>query len=247
MVTTFEVQEAVLDHAFDRLALRGGAVRHPLLLTEPLLSPPSSRARLAELCFEAYGVPALAFGADAAFAWAAALRRAPALRGAAAGVVAACGHSATHVLPVVGGMPALQSAVRLAPGGLAVSEHLAALLAARYPGLAGAAVARAEEVKHALCHVALAYADEARSYAKLQRAAARRAASAAPDGDAEDAHGGGGRFPQGRMACVQLPWVPRAAPVAAAPPTAEELARQAERKKAAVRAPAPALRCACWA
>ena len=256
MVTTLEVQEAVLDHAFDRLALRrdgaldGGGLAHPLLLTQPLLAPPSTSARLAELCFEAYGVPALAFGADAAFAWAAATRSplgaivksANSATGASnSGVVACCGHSATHALPVVRGQPLPAAAVRLAPGGLALSEHLGALLAARYPGLGGGVAARAEEVKHALCHVALSYGDEARSYAALQRRDAQRHVSSAPDGDADDAHGsGGGRFAPGRLACVQLPWTPQAAQQQPQPPTAEELARTAERKKAAVR-PALAL------
>jgi actin-related protein 5 len=247
VVTTLEVQEAVLDHAFERLALRGGRVAHPLLMTEPLLAPPSTRARLAELVFEAYGAPALAFGADAAFAWAAASRsETGALRGAVAGVVAACGHSATHALPVVAGAPLLSAAVRLAPGGLAVTEHLASLLAARYPGLLGVGAAggsglggRAEEVKHALCHVALSYADEARRYAQLQCDAAQRRFGAAADGDADEAHGSGGgaRFPPGALACVQLPWTPVAVAQQPAPPTAEELARQAERKKAAVSHP----------
>jgi actin-related protein 5 len=123
VVTTLEVQEAVLDHAFDRLALRGGRVAHPLLITEPLLAPPSTRARLAELCFETYGVPSLAFGADAAFAWAAASSAAGGgvLRGAAAGVVAACGHSATHALPVVAGAPLLAAKVPSGQGVQVVS------------------------------------------------------------------------------------------------------------------------------
>jgi hypothetical protein len=34
-------------------------VDHPLVITEPPLNPPSGRAALAELCFEAYGAPAL--------------------------------------------------------------------------------------------------------------------------------------------------------------------------------------------
>jgi hypothetical protein len=240
VVTSFEAQEAVLDHAFDRLNLRGGRVAHPLLLTEPPLAPPSSRTRIAELVFETYGAPSLALGVDAAFAWAAAgatRRIAP----NAAAVVACAGHTASHILPMLpGGELLLSAAVRVAPGGLAVTEHLAQLLALRYPAFAAVGV-RAEELKHALCHVALDYAAEAASYSRLQRAAAVARWNVAPDGDAEAVGGGGGgggsgRFAPGRLARVQLPWAPqRGAPGAPAPPTAEELARKAEQRRAAVR------------
>jgi hypothetical protein len=238
VVTSFEAQEAVLDYAFERLSLRGGRVAHPLLLTEPPLAPPSCRARLAELVFETYGAPALALGVDAAFAWAAAgATRRVAPDGAA--VIACAGHTSSHILPMLpGGELLLSAAVRLAPGGLAVTEHLAQLLALRYLAFAAVGV-RAEELKHALCHVALDYASEAAAYAKLQRAAAAARWNVAPDGDAEAVGrgGGAGRFPAGGLARVQLPWTPaRGAAGPPAPPTAEELARKAEQRRAAVRA-----------
>ncbi len=245
VVVSADAQEAILDYAFERLRLRGGRVAHPLLLTEPLLAPPSSRARLAELAFETYGVPSLALGADAAFAWAAAASSGAVPRHA--GTVAAAGHTACHVLPLLDGAPVLSAAVRLAPGGLAVTEHLAHLLSLRYPAFTavpGGALARAEELKHALCHVALDYAAEARGYAAAQRAAAAARWNAGDDGDADalggggGGGGGGGVFAPGRLARVQLPWAPQRAGAGAgppAPPTEEELARKAEQRRAAVR------------
>jgi actin-related protein len=59
-----EGQEAMLDWAMDRLGLTEG-VPHPLLLTEAALSPTLSRTQLAQLVFEAYGVPALSYVAAA--------------------------------------------------------------------------------------------------------------------------------------------------------------------------------------
>jgi actin-related protein len=38
-------------------------VDHPVLLTHPPLGPPSNKAALAELLFEAYGVPSVQFAA----------------------------------------------------------------------------------------------------------------------------------------------------------------------------------------
>ena len=49
----------VLDYAFDRLALSGGAVSHPVVLTECPANPTYARHRMSELLFEAYGAPSV--------------------------------------------------------------------------------------------------------------------------------------------------------------------------------------------
>jgi actin-related protein len=42
-------------------------VQHPVLMTECLLNPLYARQKMAELLFEVYGVPSVAFGTDAMF------------------------------------------------------------------------------------------------------------------------------------------------------------------------------------
>ena len=124
VVTAFDTQEAVLDYAFDRLSLSGGCVDHPVVITECVLNPPSSRGRTAELLFEAYGVRSAAFGSDAAFAYA---HNARAGRAPSCGIAAMVGHAATHCLPLLHGAPLLSAAVRLDLGGLAITEYLQVL------------------------------------------------------------------------------------------------------------------------
>lgn len=52
------------------------------------------------------------------------------------GVVAIIGHAATTVVPVVAGRPRWAAALRGAAGGALMTDHLAALLRLRHPGLA---------------------------------------------------------------------------------------------------------------
>lgn len=42
-------------------------VAHPIVLTETVCNPPTTRGNMTELVFEAYGAPALVFGTDVAF------------------------------------------------------------------------------------------------------------------------------------------------------------------------------------
>ena len=237
VVACYDVQEAVFDHAFERLGCEGASVAHPVVCSEPLLAPPSSRARVAELLFETYGCPEVVFGADAAFAWAACAPRGHGGgSGAASGVqgsglVLTAGHSSSLLLPVHAGVPLPSAAVRLEVGGLAVTGYLCDLLRAVAPefgrALGAGAWTRAEELKHALCHVAGDYAAEAAAYAAGARASV----------GAGGAHNSSQRFAPGRPVRVQLPWTPRVVKAGAAAPTEEDLARREAHRKASVRTP----------
>jgi actin-related protein len=88
----------VLDHAFDRLALSGNAVDHPVVLTETVANLPSTRTNLVELMFEAYGVPSLAIGPAAAFSHVHARKRGQSGLDA---LLVSSGCSVSHVLPRV--------------------------------------------------------------------------------------------------------------------------------------------------
>ena len=232
-----DVQEAVFDHAFDRLGLGGAGVAHPVVCTEPLLAPPSARARLAELLFESYGVPSLAFGADAAFAWAHAAQSFSGGSPGGTGLVACLGHSSSTLLPILNGMPVNAAAVRLEVAGLNVTQYLSDLLRVNFPefgtALGPGAFGRAEELKHALCHVAADYAAEAAAYAAVARSSIGRG------GVENGAHGAGGPpaagpFPPGRGVRVQLPWVPKTVKPGAQPLTEEDIQRREAHRKASV-------------
>uniref|UniRef100_A0A0A0KLP3 Actin-related protein 5 n=1 Tax=Cucumis sativus TaxID=3659 RepID=A0A0A0KLP3_CUCSA len=69
VVYQFEIMEYVLDFGFDRLGASGPEIDHPVLITECVCNPVQSRSKMAELLFETYGVPSIAFGVDAAFSY----------------------------------------------------------------------------------------------------------------------------------------------------------------------------------
>lgn len=75
---------------------------HPVMLSECPQNPPNSRAKMLELLFEGYGVPSVQLGSGGGFAWAHARRMGRVGRD---GVVLSVGHSAAHVIAVVGGEP----------------------------------------------------------------------------------------------------------------------------------------------
>ncbi|KAF8376700.1 hypothetical protein HHK36_031631 [Tetracentron sinense] len=69
VVYQFEIMEYILDYGFERMGADGSQVDHPILITECVCNPVQSRSKLAELLFEGYGVPSVAFGVDAVFSY----------------------------------------------------------------------------------------------------------------------------------------------------------------------------------
>ena len=68
IVTQWDAQEQILDHAFERLGIdTDGAVHHPIAMTECVCNPNFSRSKMSELLFECYGVPRIAYGIDSLF------------------------------------------------------------------------------------------------------------------------------------------------------------------------------------
>eukprot|EP00878_Enallax_costatus_P024486 GHUV01026132.1.p1 GENE.GHUV01026132.1~~GHUV01026132.1.p1 ORF type:complete len:397 (+),score=122.17 GHUV01026132.1:124-1191(+) len=145
-----EGQEAMLDWALDRMGISGSYVSHPLLLTEAPLPPSGARSQLAQLVFEAYGVPALSFvaAASAAFfrhynqhhlqqqglgAAAGSELDQQQFCGSSSGMVICSGHSNTYVVPVYKGQPQWGASVRCWASGAAATGHLQQILSVKYP------------------------------------------------------------------------------------------------------------------
>ncbi|CAI5483418.1 unnamed protein product [Closterium sp. Yama58-4] len=98
VIYNFELMECIFDYAFDRLGVEGsGRVNHPVLLTEAPCTPLYTRGKTAELMFETYGVPALAFGVDGVFSY---RHNTAQHHSVPDGLLVNCGHSTTHVMPV---------------------------------------------------------------------------------------------------------------------------------------------------
>lgn len=126
LLTNWEAAESVLDYLFEHLGVTSsGKVDNPVVVLEVLGAPLSVRAGLYQLLFEAYDVPAVAYGLDSLFAYHA--------NGGARGVVVGTGHEATTVIPVWDAKGVVSQAKRINYGGRHASSYLNALLGLKYP------------------------------------------------------------------------------------------------------------------
>ncbi|CAI5500129.1 unnamed protein product [Closterium sp. Naga37s-1] len=201
VIYNFELMECIFDYAFDRLGVEGGGrVNHPVLLTEAPCAPLYTRGKTAELMFETYGVPALAFGVDGVFSY---RHNTAQHHSVPDGLLVNCGHSTTHVMPMIAGQPLLDATCRIPVGGWHVTDYLKRLLTLLYPQHASVITwERAEEMKCRGVYVAIDYSQELKAF----------------------------QSPAAPVVSWQLPWV---APVAPQGPSEEEVARRTANKERA--------------
>mmetsp|Transcript_13179 Transcript_13179/g.25135 ORF Transcript_13179/g.25135 Transcript_13179/m.25135 type:complete len:751 (+) Transcript_13179:207-2459(+) len=219
VVVDFDKQEAILDYAFDRLAVSGPEVAHPIVLTETVCNPPTTRGNMTELVFEAYGAPALVFGTDVAFSHVHARKQS---QMGLDGLVVSSGHTTTHVVPMVEGEPVLSRAARLNLGGMQMTDFLHKLLQLQqsfaYSSLGIKTWSAAEEIKFQHMYVAEDYPS------KLAEFAAPRTEKGLTMAE-EDAL-------MDHVRRVQLPFTPPDKETSSKLPTAQDLAHRAEVKAA---------------
>lgn len=166
LVSNFTYQEQLLDYGFSHLGLhRQTAVRHPVVMTEPVCNPGYCRGQMSELLFEAYNVPCVAYGIDALFgAHHSSLKQLG--RPLEDGVVVSCGHGTTHILPVVSGRLDAAHSQRINLGGVNVVAYLNRLLQLSHPPLLPhLTLTRAQEMVHSHCYLAIEYSTELQDWA----------------------------------------------------------------------------------
>ncbi|XWS74953.1 hypothetical protein CRYUN_Cryun01aG0043000 [Craigia yunnanensis] len=129
VVFQFEIMEYILDFAFDRLGANGSRIDHPILITECMCNPVQSRSKMAELLFETYGVPSVAFGVDAAFIYKYNQQHGICKKD---GLAICPGFTTTHVIPFVDGEPVYKGCYRTNIGGYHVTDNLKQLLSLKY-------------------------------------------------------------------------------------------------------------------
>ncbi|XP_073113222.1 actin-related protein 5 isoform X3 [Elaeis guineensis] len=202
VVYQFEIMEYVLDYGFERLGANDLQVDHPILMTECVCNPISSRSKMAELLFETYGVPSIAFGIDSAFSYKFNQQHGICTED---GLAVCAGVTTSHVIPFVKGEPVLEACCRTNIGGYHVTDYLKQLLSLKYPyHMSSITWEKAEELKMEHCYVALDYASELQLFQKGKKEAEEKTRS------------------------WQLPWVP---PPQEEAPSEEELARKAALKE----------------
>ncbi|KAL5717305.1 Actin-related protein 5 [Ranunculus cassubicifolius] len=198
VVYQFEIMEYILDYGFERMGADGSKVDHPILITECACNPVQSRSKMAELLFENYGVPSVAFGVDAAFSY-------KYNQGLGIcdkdGLAVSSGFTTGHVIPFVSGEPLFEACCRTNIGGYHVTDYLKQLLTLKHPNhMSNLLWEKVEDLKREHCYVAKDYASELQLLQKGTK-------------EAEE-----------KTRCWQLPWVP---PPTEEPPSGEEIARKA--------------------
>ncbi|KAK7300736.1 hypothetical protein RJT34_11585 [Clitoria ternatea] len=204
VVYQFETMEYILDFGFDRMGAtaNGSEIDHPVLITECVCNPVQSRSKMAELLFETYGVPSIAFGVDVVFSY-----KYNQQQGVCAkdGLALCPGFTTTHVLPFVDGEPVYKGCCRTNIGGFHVTDYLKQLLSLKYPyHMARFTWEKVEDLKMEHCYIAADYLSEAQLFQK------------------------GAKEAEEKTRYWQIPWVP---PPTEEPPSEEEIARKAAMKE----------------
>ncbi|XP_021855461.1 actin-related protein 5 isoform X2 [Spinacia oleracea] len=157
---------------------------------------------MAELLFESYGVPSVAFGVDAAFSYTYNQRLGICDK---EGLAVCSGFNTSHVIPFVEGEPVFEACCRSNVGGYHVTDYMKQLLSLKYPQhMAFLTWEKVEDLKMEHCYIAQDYSSEVKLFQNKTK-------------EAEE-----------KTRCWQLPFTP--APVEEQP-SAEEIARKAAYKE----------------
>ncbi|CAG9768845.1 unnamed protein product [Ceutorhynchus assimilis] len=163
VVTHFEAQEHLFDYIFSHLGIdTEEEVPHPILCTEAVLNPNSSRQLMSELLFECYNVPSLCYAVDALLShhyYADSSKDA---------LIINLGYQTCHIIPLINNKTIFENIRRLNTGGFHIINFLHRLLQLKYPVHANAiTISRAEELVHNLCKIAKDYREELANWSNV--------------------------------------------------------------------------------
>ncbi|XP_014235354.1 actin-related protein 5 [Trichogramma pretiosum] len=155
VVTHYEAQELIFDYTFTHMGIdTEGCVNHPIILTECLLNLNYCRNLMAELLFECYNVPSVAYGVDFLFAYQ--HNNCP-----PDGLIVSIGHQCTHIVPILDGKADIANSKRINLGGFQVTSYMHRLLQLKYPVHTNAiTLSRAEELIHGHSMFAVNYQED---------------------------------------------------------------------------------------
>lgn len=160
VVTHFEAQEQIFDYMFTHMGIdTEGSVNHPIILTEAFLNPNYSRNLMAELIFECYNVPSIAYGVDCLLSYQ--HNNCP-----PDGLIVSIGYHTTHIIPILDGKADPVNSRRINIGGYHITSYMHRLLQLKYPVHVNAITpSRAEELIHEHSMIALNYQEEISKWA----------------------------------------------------------------------------------
>ncbi|KAH0953006.1 hypothetical protein HN011_012536 [Eciton burchellii] len=162
VVTHFEAQEQIFDYTFTHMGINTeGCINHPIILTEAFLNPNYSRNLMAELLFECYNVPSIAYGIDCLFSYQ--HNNCP-----PDGIIVSIGYHTTHIIPILDGKADAINARRINVGGYHITSYMHRLLQLKYPVHVNAITpSRAEELIHEHSMIALDYQEDLSKWADV--------------------------------------------------------------------------------
>ncbi|XP_030760914.1 actin-related protein 5 [Sitophilus oryzae] len=166
VVTHFEAQEHLFDYAFSHLGINTeNCVPHPIVCTEAVLNPNSSRQLMSELLFECYDVPGVCYGIDALFAHHFYHEKIKP-EGLKDVLIVNVGYQSCHIIPVINNKTVFENTRRLNTGGYHIISFLHRILQLKYPSHATSiTLSRAEELLCRLCKIAVDYRVELSKWA----------------------------------------------------------------------------------
>ena len=165
IVFNFETQEHVFDYIFSRVGVDADRVQTPVLITEALCNPPSSRVSMSELLFEVYRVPKIAFGVDCLFSYRYNYQKSQALANCTDCFVVNSGAHSTHIIPILDGKVDLSHTKRINLGGSHTLNFLHRFLQLKYSQHQGAILlSKMQEVIESHSFIALDFIEELNSW-----------------------------------------------------------------------------------
>ncbi|KAI6656988.1 Actin-related protein 5 [Oopsacas minuta] len=132
IVMNFDVQEHVFDYLFSHMGVDADSVQVPVLLTETLCNPPTSRVNMTQLLFECYRVPKVAYGIDCLFSYRYNHQKIPSLADCQDCFIINSGTYSTHVIPILDGKMDLSHTKRINLGGTHTLKFMQKFLQLKY-------------------------------------------------------------------------------------------------------------------
>ncbi|KAJ2084199.1 Nuclear actin-protein involved in chromatin remodeling [Coemansia sp. RSA 988] len=127
VVTNFDSMECILDYIFTMLGCVDDKIDQPIVMTEAVCTPYTSRSNMSELLFECYNIPSVTYGIDTAWSY---------YKNTGTyttdGLVIGSGTTATHIIPIYDARVHTEHCKRINIGSVSMEEYLLKLLQLKY-------------------------------------------------------------------------------------------------------------------
>ncbi|KAJ1849548.1 Nuclear actin-protein involved in chromatin remodeling [Coemansia sp. RSA 2708] len=128
VVTNFDAMEGILDYVFTMLGCVDDRIDQPIVMTEAVCTPYTSRKNMSELLFECYNVPSVSYGMDSVWSY---YKNTGTF--STDGLVIGSGAVASHVIPIYDSRAHTDYCKRINLGGQSMEEYMLKLLQLKYP------------------------------------------------------------------------------------------------------------------